>query len=195
MLDGNEGNGWLCVRHALSKTNIPHGCETNRIIYPDMMTISELKITNLNQLDHDTSLFEGIILSFFAAPKRFALQILETSYPTFGFPDTTTLVKPKRCTLATKAWRHGICDQNESSDHPKQPGLQRILVPRVSASQNLYSNAIMVGKWWHTFALGGIERLKSNKKDSIFFVIFFLSLKSMFTWNPQNQNYDDPNFP
>lgn len=87
----------------------------------------------------------GTILSFFAAPKQFAFQILDTSYPTFGFPDTTTLVKPKRCTLATKAWRHGI---------RRYPGFPHL--------KFFYSNKIMAGKWWNIFTLGGIESLKSK---------------------------------
>ena len=87
----------------------------------------------------------GTILSFFAAPKQFAFQILDTSYPTFGFPDTTTLVKPNRCTLATKAWRHGI---------RRYPGFPHL--------NFFYSNKIMAGKWSNTFTLGGIESLKSK---------------------------------
>ena len=106
-----DGKG---VRRAFSKIHIPCGCKTNHMIYPDMMTISELKITKFNQLDHDTSLLKVLSWVFLPPQNRSSFKavpmvsILETSYPTFGFPDTTTLVKPKRCTLATKAWHHGI---------------------------------------------------------------------------------------
>ena len=131
---------------------------TNHMIYPDMMTISELKITKFNQLDHDASLLKVLSWVFLPPQNRSSFKavpmvsILETSYPTFGFPDTTTLVKPKRCTLATK----GLASRDSE-------------VPRVSASQNLYSNEIMAGKWWHTFTLGGSKMVTFSLPS--FFII------------------------
>ena len=77
-----DGKG---VRRAFSKIHIPCGCKTNHMIYPDMMTISELKITKFNQLDHDTSLLKVLSWVFLPPQNRLPFKYLRPPTPPLGF--------------------------------------------------------------------------------------------------------------